>query len=77
MTDLYFEIRSDLTVLEALVGVGEMSVKTLLYERSMLVSQVRKLTMNEGCLQLQVDQTQSQLRDSMTQCRLSELKPLR
>ena len=76
MTDLYFDIRSDLTVLEALVGVGEMSVKTLLYERSMLVSQVRKLMMNEGCLQLQVGQTQSQLRDSITQCRLAELKTL-
>lgn len=63
MNDLYFDMRSDLTVLEALVGVGEISVKTLLYERSMLVLQVRKMTRNEGSLELQVAQTRSKLRD--------------
>ena len=62
MNDLSFDIRSDLTVLEALVGVGNISVKTLLYERSMLVSQVRKMTRNAGSLELQVAQTRSELR---------------
>lgn len=76
MTDLHFDIRSDLTVLEDLVGVGEISVKTLLYERSMLVSQVRKMTRNQGSLELQVGQMQSELRDSLSRCRYAEMKAL-
>lgn len=76
MTDLYYDIRSDLTVLETLVGVGEISVKTLLYERSMLVSQVRKITRNEGSLELQIAQTRSKLRDSVIRCRCAEINAL-
>lgn len=40
MNDIYLDVRSDLTVLDTLVGVGEISVKTLLQERSMLISQL-------------------------------------
>ena len=76
MNDLYFDIRSDLTVLEALVGVGEISVKTLLYERSMLVSQVRNMTRNEGSLKLQVAQTRSKLRDSVSRSRYAAMNAL-
>ena len=76
MTDLYFDIRSDLAVLEALTEVGEISVKTLLHERSMLVSQVRKLTRNQGSLELQVAQTRSKLRDSVARCRHAEMNAL-
>jgi hypothetical protein len=76
MTDLHFDIRCDLTVLEDLVGAGEISVKTLLYERSMLVSQVRKMIRNQGSLELQVGQVQSELRDSISRCRYAEMKAL-
>lgn len=76
MNDLYFDIRSDLTVLEALVGVGEISVKTLLYDRSMLVLQVRKMTRNEGSLELQVAQTRSKLSELATRCQYAELNAL-
>lgn len=76
LNDLYFDIRSDLTVLEALVGVGEISVKTLLYERSVLISQVRKLTRNQGFLELQVTETRSKLRDTVTRCRYAEMNAL-
>lgn len=76
MNDLYFDIRSDLTVLEVLVGVGEISVKTLLHDRSMLVSHVRKLTRSEGSLELQVAQTRSKLRESVARCRYAEMNAL-
>lgn len=76
MNDLHFDIRSDLTVLEALVGAGEISVKTLLYERSMLVSQVRKMTRNQGSLELQVAHVQTELRDSVSRCRYAEMNAL-
>ena len=77
MTDLYLDIRSDLAVLEALTVVGELSVKTLLHERSMLVSQVRKLTRNQGSLELQAAQTRAKLRDSVARCRHAEMNALR
>ena len=76
MNDLYFDIRNDLTMLESLVGVGELSVKTLLYERAMLVSQVRKMAMNHGSLELQMAQTRSKLRESMSRCHEAEAKAL-
>ncbi|TKS64981.1 hypothetical protein D9C73_027773 [Collichthys lucidus] len=76
MNDLYFEIRSDLTVLEVLVGVGEISVKTLLYERFMLVSQVRRMTRNEGSLELQVAHARSKLRESVARYRHAEMNML-
>lgn len=77
MNDLYFDVRSDLTVLEAIVGVGELSVKTLLYERSMLVSQVRKMVRNEGSLELQVAQARSKLREATTRCQCADTNGLR
>lgn len=77
MNDLYFNTRSDLAVLESLVAVGEISVKTLLYERSILVSQVRRLTRNEGDLELQVTQTRAELRESMVRRRYAEMNALR
>lgn len=71
MNDLYFNIRSNLTVLETLVGV-----ETLLYKRSMLISQVRKMTRNEGSLELQVAQTRSKLRESVSWHQYAEMNTL-
>ncbi|KAJ7983466.1 hypothetical protein DPEC_G00378140 [Dallia pectoralis] len=76
LNDLHFAVRSDLTVLEALVGVGEISVKTLLYERSMLISQVRNMTRTEGSLELQVAQTRAKLRESVARSRYAEMNAL-
>lgn len=64
MNDIYLDVRSDLTVLDTLVGVGEISVKTLLQERSMLISQLRKLMRNQGALEWQLSQIGSKLRDT-------------
>lgn len=72
MTDLYFDIRSDLTVLEALVGAGEISVKTLVYEKVMLIAQLRKVIRNEGALELQVSHIHSELRRWKTRYREDE-----
>lgn len=76
MNDLYFDIRSDLTTLECLIGVGEISVKTLLHERAMLVSQVRKMTTDHGSLELQMAQTRSKLRETMSRCHRAEAEAL-
>lgn len=63
MSDLYLDIRSDLTVLHTLVGVGGLSVKTLLHERHLLVSQLRKLVRNQGSIELQLRDSRAQLRE--------------
>lgn len=76
MVDLYCEIRSDLTVLEALVGVGEISVKSLLQDRCILVSQIRKMTMNQGALELQIAQKCTQMKESTTSNRNLEVNLL-
>ncbi|KAJ8009929.1 hypothetical protein DPEC_G00069260 [Dallia pectoralis] len=76
LNDLHFAVRTDLTVLVALVGVGEISVKTLLYERSMLISQVRNMTRTEGSLELQVAQTRAKLRESVARSRYAEMNAL-
>lgn len=52
MTDLYYEIRSDLAVLETLICVGDISVKSLLYESSLLITCLRKHVRDKGSLQL-------------------------
>lgn len=64
MNDLYFDIRSDLAVLESLIGVGEISVKSLLYERSLLISQLRKLVRNEGASELRLNHALRALADA-------------
>ncbi|KAF0043666.1 hypothetical protein F2P81_005003 [Scophthalmus maximus] len=64
MNDLYYDLRSDLAVLETLISVGEISVKSLLYDRSVLVSQLRKITRNESTLELRLTQTRSKLAES-------------
>lgn len=64
MTDLYLEIRSDLTILETLIGVGRLSIKTLLHERFILVSQLRGIVRTKGSLELTLAKTTSKLRDS-------------
>lgn len=51
MSDLYLDVRSDLAVLDTLVGVGSLSAKTLLHERHLLVCQIRKLVKTQGCVQ--------------------------
>lgn len=66
MNDIYLDIRSDLTIVDTLVGLGEISVKTLLQERSMLISQLRKHTRNQGTLELQLTHIGSKLRDTKT-----------
>lgn len=48
MTDLFLDIRSDLTVLHTLIGVGVLSAKTLLHERHLLVCQMRRLFRTRG-----------------------------
>lgn len=48
MTDLILDIRSDLTILDTLVGIGALSAKTLLHERHLLVCQLRKLHRTQG-----------------------------
>ncbi|AWP09147.1 Hypothetical protein SMAX5B_016609 [Scophthalmus maximus] len=63
MDDLYYDLRSDLAVLETLIGVGEISVKSLLYDRSVLVS-LRKITRNESTLELRLTQMRSKLAES-------------
>lgn len=60
MTELYMNVRSDLAVLETLVGVGQLSVTTLLHNRSMLVSRLRKLIRDLGSAELAVRKTKSQ-----------------
>lgn len=65
MNDVYLDVRCDLTILDTLVGLGEISVKTLLQERSMLTSQLRKFIRNQGALELQVQQLGSRLTKSL------------
>lgn len=64
MNDLYFDIRCDLTVLDTLVGIGSVSVKTLLHERFLLVSQLRKLNRKQGSIESELIQIRSRLRES-------------
>lgn len=64
MNDAYFDIRSDLAVLESLIGIGDISVKSLLYERSLLVSQLRKLVRNEGSLELRLSKALGELAEA-------------
>lgn len=61
-TDAYLDLRSDLTLLESLIGIGEISVKSLLHDRSVLVSQLRKLTRNENTLELSLARARSRSR---------------
>lgn len=63
MSDLYFDIRSDLAVLEALVDVGCVSVKTLLQERAMLVSKIRIMNRTQGFLELKLSNERSKLKE--------------
>lgn len=60
MTELYMDVRSDLTVLETLVGVGRLSVATLLHDRSMLISRLRKLNRDLGSAELALREVKSQ-----------------
>ena len=69
VTDLYLDIRSDLAVVETLVDVGELSAKTLLYERSMLVTKMKQLTLNEATLQTRLSATQADLREKTLRLR--------
>lgn len=62
MSKLYLEIRSDLTVLEMLVGIGQLSIKTLLYERQVLVSELRKANRNHGFFKSELTRTNAQLK---------------
>ena len=43
-TNLYLDILADLTLMSDLISLGEISIKSLVYERSMLVAIVRKLS---------------------------------
>ncbi|KAK2813473.1 hypothetical protein Q5P01_000842 [Channa striata] len=74
MNDLYFDLRSDLAILETLIGVGEISVKSLLYDRSVLVSQLRKIILNENTLELRLSHARSKLAESDVFRRRAEAK---
>nr|BBA49239.1 hypothetical protein [Oryzias latipes] len=70
--DAYFDIRSDLAVLESLIGIGDISVKSLLYERSLLISQLRKVVRNEGSLELSLSRARGELAEARASIRQLE-----
>ncbi|KAK7878297.1 hypothetical protein WMY93_031116 [Mugilogobius chulae] len=73
-SNLYLDVRADLIVVNALVGVGEISIKTLLHERNVLVARVKTLTRNQGSLELKVAQKQRKLIDSINRWTIADSK---
>lgn len=59
MNELYMDVRCDLTVLATLVGVGRLAVTTLVHEREVLVSRLRRLTKDLGSAELALRESKS------------------
>lgn len=60
MTELYMDVRGDLTILATLVGMGRLAVTTLVHEREVLVSRLRRLTKDLGSAELALREAKSQ-----------------
>lgn len=65
MTELYMDIRSDLTILATLIDVGRMAITTLLHDRSVLVSRLRSVTRDLSSAELALREIKSQRNSSV------------